>query len=140
MTKEMMDACSKQQRSAREVLDDHLEKRQAGRLDEDLALNYSENVVMLTESGVYRGHDGVRHLAETLRRELPGSTYHYRTRLVDGDVGFLEWTARGDGGHIDDGADSYVIRDGRIVAQTIHYTIKPNPAAQSQAQAETARA
>jgi hypothetical protein len=26
---------------------------------------------------------------------------------------------------IRDGADSYVIRDGKIVAQTIHYTVEP---------------
>lgn len=44
-----------------------------------------------------------------------------------GEVGFLEWTAEADGGRVDDGADSYVIRNGRIVAQTIHYTVTPAP-------------
>lgn len=27
---------------------------------------------------------------------------------------------------VDDGADSFVVRDGRIVAQTIHYTVVPS--------------
>lgn len=25
---------------------------------------------------------------------------------------------------LDDGADSYLVRDGKIVAQTVHYTVK----------------
>jgi hypothetical protein len=40
-------------------------------------------------------------------------------------VCFLEWTARSDEAKIEDGADSFCIRDGRIVAQTIHYTVQP---------------
>jgi hypothetical protein len=33
----------------------------------------------------------------------------YRTVLVDGEMGFLEWTRRGDGAQVDDGVDSYLI-------------------------------
>ena len=80
---------------------------------------------MLTGHGVYRGHDGLRQLAELLRRELRNCTYEYHTRLVEGDVAFLEWTARADGARVDDGADSYVSRNGRIVVQTIPYTVTP---------------
>jgi hypothetical protein len=80
--------------------------------------------VVLTRHGVYRGHDGLRQLAERLSKELPNSVFEYRTRLVEGDIGFLEWSGRGDHAYVDDGADSYVIRDGKIVAQTIHYTVK----------------
>jgi len=46
--------------------------------------------------------------------------------LVEGELGFLEWSARGSGAEVEDGADSYLIRDGRIVAQTIHYTVIPS--------------
>ncbi len=44
--------------------------------------------------------------------------------LVEGETGFLEWGGRGEHTRIKDGADSYVIRDGKIVAQTIHYTVE----------------
>lgn len=43
--------------------------------------------------------------------------------LVAGEMAFLEWTAASKKAIVEDGADSYLIRDGRIVAQTIHYTI-----------------
>jgi hypothetical protein len=32
-----------------------------------------------------------------------------------------EWTGLGDKTRVDDGADSYLVRDGKIVAQTVHY-------------------
>jgi hypothetical protein len=37
----------------------------------------------------------------------------------------VPWTAISEVGQVRDGADSFVIRDGHIVAQTIHYTIEP---------------
>jgi hypothetical protein len=45
--------------------------------------------------------------------------------LVDGNVAFLEWTAEGEGAGVRDGVDTFVVRDGKIVAQTIHYTVEP---------------
>ncbi len=40
-------------------------------------------------------------------------------------MAFLEWTPRSDSAKLEDGADFFCIRDGRIVAQTIHYTVEP---------------
>ena len=112
-------------RSAAEVFDDHLRESQAGSVEDDLARNYADDLVVLTGRGIYRGYDGLRYLAQRLREELPNARFEYRTRLVEGEMAFLEWTATADGAQVGDGADSYLIRDGRIVAQTIHYTVKP---------------
>jgi hypothetical protein len=112
-------------RSPKEVLDDHLREGQEGSVESDLARNYAEDVITLSRHGICRGHDGLRKLAEMLRNELPNCTFEYHTRLVEGDVGFLEWSGRSENAYVDDGADSYVIRNGKIVAQTIHYTVKP---------------
>lgn len=106
------------------MLDDHLRESQEGSIDDDLARNYAEDVVILSGRGVHRGHDGLRHLNRLLMEELPGASFEYRNKLVEGEVGFLEWAARADGARIRDGADSYVIRDGKIIAQTIHYTVE----------------
>lgn len=80
---------------------------------------------MLTGSGVYRGHSGIRHLAKRLQEELPSVQFQYKTSLIEGEFAFLEWRARSPKADIEDGADSYWIREGRIVGQTIHYTVKP---------------
>lgn len=77
-------------RSPQEVLDVHLRESQDGLIEDDLARNYSEDLVVLTGRGVYRGHNGLRQLAEFLRHELPEGTREYRTVLVEGETGFLE--------------------------------------------------
>lgn len=124
-------------RSPKEVLDDHLRESKDGSIDDDLARNYSKDLIVLTSRGVFRGHDGLRQLAALLRQELPESRFEYITVLVEGEMGFLEWKGFSDTARVDDGADSYLIREGLIVAQTIHYTVNPLPQSQSSGQGET---
>lgn len=111
-------------RTVYDVLNDHLEKARFGEIEDDLARNYAEDVVLLTGYGIHHGHDGARDLDKLLQRQLPDAEFTYQTVETEGDVGFLEWSATSsNGNYVTDGADSYVIRDGRIVAQTIHYTV-----------------
>ena len=116
------------ERSTREVLDRHLWQSRHGTVDADLAENYHDNVVILTRWGADCGHDGMRRFADKLRRELPDMTFDYDAILVDRDFGFLEWRGQGsDGTCVCDGADSYVVRNGRITAQSIHYIPRRPP-------------
>jgi hypothetical protein len=110
-------------RGTRAVLQDHLCLRRRDDLEADLERNYDKDVVLLTGFGVFRGKAGVRRAAALLHRQLPCAEYEYRARLVEGEVAFLEWAARCPDARVDDGADSFLIRGGRIVVQTIHYTV-----------------
>lgn len=113
-----------ERRTAYAVLRDHLEKARQWSIEDDLAENYAGSVLFLTGYGVHRGHDGARTLAELLQKQLPDAQFTYRTIEVEDDIGFLEWTAiSSNGNYVNDGADSFVIRKGQIVAQTIHYTV-----------------
>ncbi|NED52878.1 nuclear transport factor 2 family protein [Micromonospora aurantiaca] len=116
-------------RPAREVLDEHLRLSNEGRFAEDIERNVAPDCVVLDRRGVFRGHDGVRKLAQWLSAELPGAHFTYTTVLIEDRIGFLEWTADAPGARVRDGADSYVIEDGWIVAQTIHYTVEPTAGA-----------
>lgn len=63
---------------------------------------------------------------ERLRRELPDASFTFTARVVAGEVALLEWTASApSGARVEDGADSFAMRGGAIVAQTIHYTVLP---------------
>lgn len=112
-------------RSAREVFEDHLRTAREWSFEDDIKRNFSEDCVVLIKDGVYRGHDGLIELANRLREEMPGATFEYTTQLVEGEAAFLEWTARSESVKVSDGADSFFIRDGLVVAQTIHYTVEP---------------
>ena len=110
-------------RSAAEVLADHVRMREEGRLDADLERNYHADVVVLTGRRVFRGHDGMRECAAILAQAVHCDRVRFRTLITDDRMAFSEWTAEGEDARIDDGVDSYLIEDGCIVAQTIHYTV-----------------
>ncbi len=112
-------------RSSEEVFEDHLRLASEHQFEEDIERNVSPDCVGLERRGVFRGYDGVHELARLLAEELPDAPYTYTNRLVEGRIAFLEWTAEADHARVRDGADSFVIENGWIVAQTIHYTVEP---------------
>jgi len=125
-----------QNRTAREVLEDHLDisNRWGGDtpfeevLAEDLRRNISEDIVILFNrgAGVFRGHAGVRELAAMLADDLPEhGSFDYTHVAAEGAVGLLEWRYRDSKVQVRDGVDSYVFEGGKMVGQTIHYTVEP---------------
>lgn len=75
--------------------------------------------------GVKRGLEDIRECYRQLKADLPNAQFSYDVCLVEQGVGFLKWSADSDTNTVSDGTDSYVIRDGYIVAQTIHYAPLP---------------
>jgi hypothetical protein len=120
-------------RTAREVLDDHLDVANTwaavpaeDALEEDLRRNVAEDIVILINRGTFRGHDGVRELARMLAEELPEHhAFDYTYVSAEDRIGLLEWSYEDSTVRVRDGVDSYLIEDGLIVAQTIHYTLDP---------------
>src|SRR5918994_1351302 len=128
-------------RTAQEVLDDHLhlaedwgaeegaqpitEEDIKRVIEEDMRRNVSEDIVILINRGTFRGHEGVRQLAQMLIEELPEHrSFEYTYKAVEGKMGFMEWAYEDTNVRVKDGADSYLIEDGKIVAQTLHYTVE----------------
>lgn len=111
------------ERSTREVFERHLQLRAEGRLEDDLLENYSSDVILMVESNVLKGHSGIRHSAERLKLQLPRGRYEFKAKLVEGEYAFLIWRAQSDLYSVEDGADSFVIRNGKIVMQTIYYRL-----------------
>lgn len=110
-------------RSTREVLDDHLRRRAEGRVQEDLEEDYADDVVLLCEHAPLVGREAVRESARRLRLQLPEGNFQYLSTHVEGEYAFLRWRAEGKDNVLENGADSFVIRDGRIVMQSIYYTV-----------------
>jgi hypothetical protein len=105
------------------VLESHLRLRKAGDLEKDIAENYHRDVILLPAEGVNRGHDGVRRLAAILQGYVAAGSYDYHQVLIEDEFGMLAWSASSDRVQIHDGADSYVVRHGKIIAQTVHYSV-----------------
>ena len=110
-------------RSTQEVLDDHLRCRISADIEADIERNYSPDVVVLTSRGAFEGHDAVRDLNEKLREHVPDD-YEIVLNLTKGSFGYIEWRAREPGRSVEDGADSFLIEAGKIMFQSIHYSVQ----------------
>lgn len=115
-------------RSTEQVLQDHLSRRCEGDLEGDLQANYSDDLIVLCKDGVFRGKDAIRTTAAILEQNLPDASFDYDLLQIADEFGLLSWSGRGsNGARTCHGADSYVVREGRIIAQTIHFeVINPN--------------
>ncbi|WP_395517434.1 nuclear transport factor 2 family protein [Pseudorhizobium flavum] len=111
-------------RSTDEVLQDHLRLRAEGKLEEDLARNYAPQVVLLTSNSNMSGHAALRKSASRLRKQLPEARFNYRVKQVQGPYALLIWSATSSRFEAVQGADSFVIENGKITFQSIHYALQ----------------
>ena len=112
-------------RSTKEVFEDHLRCRSKGDLEGDIERNYHPDLVLMHVNGVERGHAGIRKSGHRLQQQLPNMRYEVRAKHVHGDYAYLEWRATSSRNRVSDGADSFVIEEGKIIFQSIHYSLEP---------------
>jgi hypothetical protein len=85
--------------------------------------NFSEDCLVLTSRGIFCGRESVSELVGWIGGEMArGGSCQYISKVVEGRMRFLEWAYEYANLKIRDSAGSYLIEDGKIVAQTIHYT------------------
>jgi hypothetical protein len=101
-----------------------LERRVRCDIEGDLEHNYAGDVVLLCEHGVLKGHAAIRDSAKALADQLPDALYEFPLKQIHGEHVLLQWSARSVNARVDLGVDTFVIRDGRIVLQTVFYQLK----------------
>jgi hypothetical protein len=107
-------------RGTTEVFQDHLLRRRENRLDADLERNYAEDVVLTSNHGTFFGRDGIRQSAAVLAKLVPTRAWVMDRLFYDKNVVYETWSAQVDGKLVT-GFDAFVIKDGKIAAQTVYY-------------------
>ncbi len=74
-------------RTTQEAFEDHLRLRQQGDAQTDIERNYAQDVVVMSNFGIFHGHEGVRHSMEPLHKQL-SSDRHY-TYVHFSSVGYF---------------------------------------------------
>jgi ketosteroid isomerase-like protein len=110
-------------RTPQEVFQHHAEVLIAGDID-GIVSDYADDAVFITPDGALHGKDGVRQGFEKLLGDLPSAEWAVPTQIFEGDVLFIEWSARSESTYAEDGIDTFVFRDGLIRAQTVRYTLQ----------------
>ena len=112
--------------STKDVLDHHMQCFDAGDLPGILS-DYATDAVLFTPNGPLKGIDAIRPLFQALFAEFgkPGTTFSMRQQSIDGDFAYIVWTAETADNVYDMGTDTFVVRSGKIVAQSFACTITP---------------
>jgi len=112
--------------STKDVLEHHLKAFDQGDLNGVLS-DYAPGVVVFTRDGTFKGVDAIRPLFETLFAEFakPGATFSMKQQLVDGDYAYILWTAETADNVYELATDTFVVQQGKIVAQSFTAKIRP---------------
>ena len=110
-------------RTPQQAFDHHVQALVARDL-EALVEDYADDAVFITPAGTLHGKDGVRQGFEKLLAELPNAEWSVPTQIFEGDVLFIEWSAKSENAFAEDGIDTFVFEDGLIRAQTVRYTLQ----------------
>lgn len=108
--------------STNAVIDHHL-KAFAEHDLEGVLSDYAPNAVFFTQ----RGLEAVRPFFQTLIAEFakPGAVVTMKQQVIQGDYAYILWAAETADNMYELGTDTFVVRDGKIVAQSFTGKIVP---------------
>jgi ketosteroid isomerase-like protein len=112
--------------STSDVLDRHLKSFAEYNIDGVLA-DYSSDAVLFTPTGPLKGPDAIKPLFQALVSEFakPGSSFTMQQRCIEGDHAYILWTAETADNSYEFATDTFVVRNGKIVAQSFAAKVKP---------------
>lgn len=117
--------------STEEVVDHHLASFGAGKVDEILA-DYTDDAVIVTPMGTFKGKEALKGLFEGMVKEFShaDTKFNMGKKMINGDLGFITWSAETAENSYELATDTYLVVEGKIVAQTFAGKITPkNPPA-----------
>jgi len=89
--------------------------------------DYSSDAVLFGPGGPLKGRAAIKSLFEALVPEFakPASSFTMQQRSIDGDHAYIVWTAETADNSYEFATDTFVIRNGKILAQSFAAKIKP---------------
>jgi ketosteroid isomerase-like protein len=112
--------------STKDILDHHLKCFGAGDL-EGILSDYAPEAVLFTPDGPLRGINAIKPLFEAMIAEFgkPGARFSMKQQFVEGNHAYILWSAETAANVYELGTDTFVVRDGKIVAQSFTGKVTP---------------
>ncbi len=112
--------------STRDVLEHHMASFDAGDLDAVLS-DYAQDAVLFTPQGPLKGIDAIRPMFRAMLAEFgkPGTAFSMQQLSVEGDYAYIVWSAETADNVYEIATDTFVVRGGKIVAQSFAARTRP---------------
>jgi len=112
--------------STKEVVDNHL--KSFGERDlQGVLSDYGPGAVLFTPEGPLRGIGAIRPFFQAMLAEFgkPGAAFSLKHQSVEGDYGYILWTAETADNVYGLGTDTFIVQDGKIVVQSFAGKMTP---------------
>lgn len=86
--------------------------------------DYSNDAVLLTADGTFRGRNAIGEFFTAALGALPQAEFAMGTAVFEGDALLLLWSATSPKGRITDAVDTFVFTDGKIRLQTTVFHVE----------------
>jgi len=112
--------------STKDVLENHLKCFGEGDLNGILS-DYAPGAVFFTPDGPLKGADAIKPLFQAMIAEFgkPGATFSMKQLSIEDDFAYILWTAETADNVYEIATDTFVVRDGKIVAQSFTGKVTP---------------
>jgi ketosteroid isomerase-like protein len=112
--------------STKDVLDHHLKCFGEGNL-EGILTDYAPDAVLFMPTGPLKGLTAIKPVFESIFLEFgkPGMTFAMQQLNIDGDYAYILWAAETADNYYEAATDTFVVREGKIVAQSFAAKITP---------------
>jgi hypothetical protein len=112
--------------STKSVLEHHLKCFGEGDLRGILS-DYAPGAVLFTPAGPLKGEVAIRPLFQAMIAEFgkPGAAFTLKQQFIEADYAYIVWTAETADNVYELGTDTFVVRDGKILAQSFTSKITP---------------
>ena len=112
--------------STSDVLERHLTSFAEGDVEGMLA-DYMPDAVFFSPAGMVKGQDAIKPLFQGLISEFAkgGSSFTILQRAINGEHAYIVWTADTVDNSYEFATDSFVVRNGKIAAQSFAAKISP---------------
>jgi ketosteroid isomerase-like protein len=112
--------------STKDVLDHHSDCFDAGDVEGVLS-DYAPEAVLFTPQGPLKGIDAIKPMFQSMIAEFskPGTEFSMKQLSVEGDYAYIVWSAQTADNVYELATDTFVVRDGKIVAQSFAAKITP---------------
>jgi ketosteroid isomerase-like protein len=113
-------------KSTKAVIDHHLKCFGEGDL-EGILSDYAPEAIFFTPAGPLKGKDAIRPLLEALIAEFakPGAAFNLKQQFAEAAYGYIVWTAETADQIYELATDTFVVQNGKIVAQSYASKLTP---------------
>jgi ketosteroid isomerase-like protein len=112
--------------TTKDVLNQHLKCFAENDLEGVLA-DYSSDALFFIPGEPLRGPDAIKPFFQAILSEFakPGASFSMRQQSVEGEFAYILWSAETADNSYEYATDTFVVRDGKIVAQSFAAKITP---------------